>query len=203
MAIIKMEGINKRYTEVVAQYIAQGLTIDAEAMRGSQGEIARVALANEKNVYIIYLHEESIGRLFDGHDVAQITVEMFVREANEDAFTIYWLGKGETVYEETFHQVSDGRRRGGKIWTDDEAEWMQSWDKQTDRAKNWGPSFGRDVEVKYNAETVISVIKARTGRKRVAQENIVKVTKRTDRNSWNIQYMFSGRKNSLTVSYSA
>lgn len=204
MAIIKMEGLNKRFTEVVAQYMAQGLTLNANAMSGSQGEMGKVALANDKHVYMIYLHEEDIGKWTDMHEVVKLTVELFVRDKSDlvSNFHTYWLRKGETVYEEIFHQIAENRS-AGKVYVTTEEEWKQSRDKQMERLENKDSHFGSMKEVPYDVETIISVIKSHTGRKRVLEENILKVTRHTKSNCWHIDYMFSGHSNGFGVSYSA
>ena len=39
---MKFADINKRYTEIVNEYIAKGYTINTATMSGSQGEIAKI-----------------------------------------------------------------------------------------------------------------------------------------------------------------
>ena len=43
---MKYADINKRFTEIVAEYMGKGYTINASTMSGSQGETARIDLTN-------------------------------------------------------------------------------------------------------------------------------------------------------------
>lgn len=47
---MKFIDINKRYTELVAEYIGEGYSINAASMGGSQGEISKVDLTDGKRI---------------------------------------------------------------------------------------------------------------------------------------------------------
>ena len=44
------KDINNRFTQIVAEYIAQGYTFNTSSMGGSQGEIANIDLTNGKEI---------------------------------------------------------------------------------------------------------------------------------------------------------
>ena len=52
------KDIEKAFTEKVAEYVAKGYRFYSEGMRGSQGEIAKVVLTDDKELIIIYLEED-------------------------------------------------------------------------------------------------------------------------------------------------
>lgn len=52
---MKYADINKRYTEIVAEYIAKGYTINTASMSGSQGERAHVDLTDGKEIIRVVL----------------------------------------------------------------------------------------------------------------------------------------------------
>lgn len=202
MAIIKMEDLNRRFTEVVAQYIAQGLTMNLNAMSGTQGEIGKVALANDKVVYFIYMDRGHDGNIMDGrmYDTMNIKVEMHERDCRDliDNWHTYWLGKGELVFEEVYYQITD--RRDGKVWVADKADADSILDMRHARRKARGESWANWKKVRYDVDTVVNVVKAKTGRKRVFAENIVSVEKHTSsQNCWRITYVFSGKQNTVCL----
>lgn len=47
---MKYADINKRYTEIVAEYIGKGYTINSASMSGSQGETSKVDLTNGSEI---------------------------------------------------------------------------------------------------------------------------------------------------------
>ena len=69
---MKYADINKRFTEIVAEYISKGYTINTASMRGSQGEIAKVDLTN--GTEIIRVMVNNFSDLSNGIDGIQITV---------------------------------------------------------------------------------------------------------------------------------
>ena len=47
---MKYAEINKRYTEIVAEYMAKGYTVNTTTMGGSQGEIAHLDLTDGREI---------------------------------------------------------------------------------------------------------------------------------------------------------
>lgn len=47
---MKYADINKRYTEIVSEYMAAGYTLNSSTMSGSQGEIASIDLTDGKAI---------------------------------------------------------------------------------------------------------------------------------------------------------
>lgn len=200
MAIVKFEAINKAETEMVRKYMAMGLELDINAMSGTQGEKGKIALADDNNVYFIYVdHTFSEGDIFNKHEIIKIVVERHDRDKRDlinDCHT-YWLGEGEVVEEVVYHELPS--RDYSKAYTTNEAEWEQAYQKNMSRFKNTGHHWNNWKKVNYSADTIISVVKAKTGRKRVALENIVSVEKRADKNYWKITVMFSGKTDTVIV----
>lgn len=199
MAIVKFEAINKAMTDMIKKYLGYGLELDVNAMSGTQGEKGKVALADDKNVYFIYVdHGYTEGDWMTRHDVMKITVERHDRDLRDliDDWHTYWLGKGEVVEEIVFHELPS--RGYNKAYTLDEAEWQAAHDKNWSRFKN-RERMNSWHKVNFKMDKVIEIVKAKTGRKRVAIENIVSVEKRYDENSWVITTMFNGKKGTVAV----
>ena len=205
MAIVKLADINRAETELVRKYLAMGLEMDINAMSGTQGEKGKIALADDKNVYFIYVNDTYVGDDFLTRcDVTKVIVERHDRDKRDliDTWHTYWLGKGEVVEETIFYKLLRGR--GGQAYTTDEKEARQAIEKHCSRYDNhdYGWTKWKKFE-HFKMETAINIVKARTGRKRVARENIIGVEKRVGENTWKISYMFSGKTNYCIVSYEA
>lgn len=56
---MKFADINKRYTEIVAEYIAKGFTINTATMSGHQGEIAKIDLTDGSEIVRILVQSFS------------------------------------------------------------------------------------------------------------------------------------------------
>ena len=205
MAIVKFEAINKAETEMVKKYLAMGLELDINAMSGTQGEKGKVALADDKNVYFIYVDYTSVGDDFrTSHYAMKVIVERHDRDKRDlvDNWHTYWLGKGEIIEEIIYHEIrSDGY---DKAYTTDEEEFKQAQEKHFSRYcnHNHGWDAWKKLE-KFDMTTVINVVKAKTGRKRVANENIIEVEKRFEENYWRITTMFNGKKSTVIINYAA
>lgn len=52
---MKFESINLRYTEVIAEWLAKGYTINFATMSGHQGEISKIDLTDGKEIIRIML----------------------------------------------------------------------------------------------------------------------------------------------------
>lgn len=202
MAIVKFEAINKAETEMVRKYLAKGLELDINAMSGTQGEKGKVALADDNNVYFIYVdHTYSEGDILSRHEITKIVVERHDRDRRDliDNWHTYWLGKGEIVEEVIYHELPGSGRNYSKAYTTDEAEWQAAHDKNMSRFNNRESSWDSWHKVNFKMDTVVEIVKAKTGRKRVARENIVSVEKRSDENYWRINTMFNGKTGTVAV----
>ena len=47
---MKYADINKRYTEIISEYMATGYTLNSSTMTGSQGETASIDLTDGKEI---------------------------------------------------------------------------------------------------------------------------------------------------------
>lgn len=199
MAIVKFEAINQAMTEMIKKYLGYGLELNVNAMSGTQGERGKVALADDKNVYFIYVdHDYTEGDWMTRHDVMKITVERHDRDRRDliDTWHTYWLGKGEVIEEIIFHELPS--RGYDKAYTLDEAEWQAAHDKNWSRFEN-RERMDSWHKVNFKMDKIIEIVKVKTGRKRVAIENIVSVEKRSDENYWRINTMFNGKNGTVAV----
>lgn len=206
MSIIKFNDINKAFTEKVAEYMAKGLTLDAYAMTGSQSnEIAKVCLADKEAVYAIrlrsgYMKPENKWEF--EHDIIELVVEKFPRNLSDlnDSWHTYWNGHGEDIESTVFHQLPGYRlgSRDNKVFTTDIEEWKNISEIRYERYNRTGRDWGF-IKVNYIPETIINIIKTKTGRKRVSAENIYFVEKRQSDNCWHICTLFNNKYGTIIV----
>lgn len=121
---MKYSDINRRYTEIVAEYIGKGYTINSASMSGSQGETSKVDLTNGSEIIRVMVDTFSdweagiegveiiVGRALD-HDV--------VPHSNSGWGTI-WNNRIEILNQERFYKIGEDRRHGTYYGTESEAK---------------------------------------------------------------------------------
>ena len=123
---MKFAEINKRYTEIVAEYISKGYTINSGTMGGSQGEIARVDLTDGNSIIRVLVcneveHNEKYHRL----DTCQIIVGRCtenVKINDNDTWSTIWNNRLEVILCEKFYKLSRHSSTGTEYGTKEEAE---------------------------------------------------------------------------------
>lgn len=124
---MKYAEINKRYTEIVSEYISKGYILNTATMTGSQGEIASVDLTNGEEILRVV-----ISRFNDwGDSCSYKGVEIIVGRAGErdmvspheddDVHTL-WNSHLEVLRQERFYQVGESYRGGKFYGTQEDAE---------------------------------------------------------------------------------
>lgn len=133
---MKFAEINKKFTAKVAEYIAQGWTINAGTMNGSQGEIAKVDMTNGKDIIRVmldtdYAHER-IGDRFYCFDKVQLIVgrpDRPIRVNESRDYDTIWNNHLGVIYCEEFYKIGRGR----PDWYGTKEETMAAQDKHLDR----------------------------------------------------------------------
>lgn len=118
---MKYIDINKRYTEIVTEYMTKGYTVNTASMSGSQGEIAKIDLTN--GTEIIRIRVASFYGL--RNDVEGI--EIIVGKSTDDVKPhsngrneTIWDSRLEVVHSERFYQI--GRYGNDYYGTEDDAK---------------------------------------------------------------------------------
>ena len=133
---MKFAEINKKFTAKVAEYIAQGWTINAGTMAGHQGEIAKIDLTDGKDIIRVmldtkYTHDH-IGNRFYCLDKVQLIVGRAtdsVRINESRDFDTIWNNRLDVIYCEEFYKIGRGR----PDWYGTKEETMAAQDKNLDR----------------------------------------------------------------------
>lgn len=111
---MKFADINKRFTELVAEYIAKGYIFNSATMRGSQGEVAKVDLTNGSEIIRIIIDDFSVyGELdLDGLRVAVLRCAEDIVPNFHSCNQTIWTDRCEIISEEKFYVIGEkyGRR---------------------------------------------------------------------------------------------
>lgn len=99
--------INKRFTQIVTEYICKGYAINTSTMSGSQGEIANIDLTNGKEIIRVLVdsftdwHENLEGvKIIVGRSTDN------VRPHSGQSLDTVWNGRLEIIRTECFYRIS-------------------------------------------------------------------------------------------------
>ncbi|MBU8988130.1 hypothetical protein KTF61_00735 [Faecalibacterium prausnitzii] len=115
---MKYADINRRVTEIVADYIQRGYSINTATMEGSQGEVASIDLTDGKNVIRIFVQ-----RFWLKDDLYNDGYELIVGEADrgirahQPAGRMYetiWNNKLNVIRSDEFYEI--GKTHGRPAW---------------------------------------------------------------------------------------
>lgn len=175
------KDINKRFTEVVTEYIAKGYYFNVASMAGHQGEVGKVDLTDGKEIIRILLdsfadHDEYI----DGITliVGRVGVEDMrgTRPNSSTKFDTIWNNHLEIISEEKFYQVGSENRCGSKCYgTPEEARAARK--KSMERYRNKNTHYGPEEKVLPEAakQIVLNFVKRQPRCKSTKLDDIEKV----------------------------
>lgn len=145
---MKFSDINKRYTEIVTEYISSGYTFNAASMGGSQGEIANVDLTNGSEIIRIYVDSfTDWGSLF-GQDGVEIVVGRNTDDVIPNEYRGHdtvWNNHLDVIRREKFYKVGDDYSHGRMYGTLEEANAANEkrfarWEAKNIKAEAFTPS---------------------------------------------------------------
>lgn len=109
--VYKVQDINKRFTDVVTQYIDEGYVICTSTMNGSQGEIAKVHLIKGNSILNIFLDRETC---FKEPFYYATVLTLNVREYKDlelnltlDNWCTIWNNKGTEISKEEYIKLNE------------------------------------------------------------------------------------------------
>ena len=118
---MKYIDINKRYSEIVAEYISKGYTINTASMSGSQGEIAKIDLTDGNEIIRISVSTfVEYRRVTEGYEiiVGRYTEGETKPHNSDRMYSTIWNSKPEIIYSERFYKID---RYGDFLGTEEEA----------------------------------------------------------------------------------
>lgn len=116
--------INKRYTEIVVEYMIKGYTINSASMSGSQGETSKVDLTNGSE--IIRVMVDTFSDWSAGTEGVEIIVgrslDSDVVPNSNSGWATIWNNKLEILKQERFFKIGEDRHHGTYYGTEEEAK---------------------------------------------------------------------------------
>ena len=107
---MKYTDINRKFTDTVSSYLANGYHFNTATMNGSQGEISAVDLTNGREIIRVLLQHFSGKNYFDGG--IEIVVgrvkesERIQPNSSHNRHDIIWNGRLEVISCERFYELS-------------------------------------------------------------------------------------------------
>lgn len=109
---MKYIDINKRYSEIVAEYMNKGYTINTASMSGHQGEVAKIDLTNGVEIIRIRI-ERFFGWMDDfdneGYEIVIGKSTDDVKPNDNDTFSTIWDSHLEVIHSERFYKIGTKR----------------------------------------------------------------------------------------------
>jgi len=120
---MKYIDINKRFTEIVTEYLVKGYTLNSRSMSGSQGEFASIDLTDGTEVIRVL-----VAPFHEWTDAPLEGVEIVVGRASaevkpnscEDRYTI-WNNRLDVISAERFYEIATKRNNEKFYGTREEA----------------------------------------------------------------------------------
>lgn len=137
---MKYADINKRFTEIVAEYMTAGYVLNTASMTGSEGEIANLDLTDGQEIIrllVTRFNDWGDRYTYEGVDiiVGRVPKEDRVAPHEDSNWHTVWNKHLEVLRQERFFQVGESRRGGKFYGTQKEAEAAWAIRMQRHRAK--------------------------------------------------------------------
>ena len=111
---MKYADINKRYTEIVAEYIGKGYTINTISMSGSQGETAKVDLTDGTEIIrvLVATFSDSKANVEGVEIIIGRVVDKFIKPHNHSGWDTIWNNRLDIITSERFYKIGEDRLHG-------------------------------------------------------------------------------------------
>ena len=174
--IIRRAEINRRFTQIVGEYIQEGYVINTETMRGSQGEEGKVDLTKGEGIIRVLMQEHSVGL-----GTYELVISVLKFTDWRDRWTL-WNQEGEEVWSIKFYVLNKGKG----IYTDDEDGVREALKLHRTRALRKGFDDRYDASKK----NVLKIVRRHKGYGRVQESEIWSIRK----NGEGYTVQFRGKK---------
>lgn len=104
---MKIADINRKYTEIVSNYISRGYTINPGTMSGSQGEVAHTDLTNGNEIVRVLIDSfiDCDGTALDGYEII-VGISTDYVNPNAYGYDTIWNNRLNVVDRHKFYSVS-------------------------------------------------------------------------------------------------
>lgn len=170
---MKYADINRRYTEIVAEYIGKGYTINTASMGGSQGETCKIDLTNDAE--IIRVMVDTFSDWENNLEGVEILVgkvtDKDVRPHSSSDWNTIWNNRLEVLSTERFYKIGEDRRHGTFYGSEVEAKAV----KVIRRSRYFARESARKTEniTDKAMEIAKRIIRREFGVKRICENDIM------------------------------
>lgn len=202
--IVKLSEINKEYSRILAERLAEGYVLNARTNSGTQGEYGRMDLTKDggKTVRRLYLDRTTDYGYDDkderySYDTIFIIEEEFDNQRNSD---ILWNGKGNKVLEKKYYKI-DRKRSAYEL--DPYTSYTQSVElmKAADK-KHYNRADIRYIRSYRNikpTQKIVEIVNHFKGFKNIKLSDIEKIEVGKYCNNPSYRFYFKNRKHTLTI----
>lgn len=166
MEIVKINEIDKIYSEKLMELLSKGLRVYSNANGGTQGEMCKMRLTDGKDVYSLLMYSYSI---FDNHDrirTVSIKLEKFKDYYRKDLFDqTLWNDSGEEVYSIDFYEIGKSYR-GVFVKTIEEwEEWCNIQEERFDRKY-----IRENFVLNFDTDKILNIVRKHKGYKTLKKD---------------------------------
>lgn len=173
---MKYAEINRRVTEIVAEYIRRGYSINTSTMGGGQGEVSHIDLTDGYSIIRIVVQHFYCKDDFynDGYEIIVGRADDTVRADQPPANTVgtIWNDRMNLFHREAFYEI--GKRYGYPVWYGNRDEAIAARNVRTERTvRNYSISPDQNDSMTGNAVKIAErYIRRVTGIKRPNKEKL-------------------------------
>ena len=171
--IIKINEIDRVYSEKLMELLSKGLRVYSNANGGTQGEMCKMRLTDGKDVYSLLMYSHNMSNNIDRIRVVSIKLEKFKDNYRNDLFDqTLWNDSGEEIYSINFYEIGKSYR-GIFVKTIEEwKEWNNIQEERFDR------KFVRESFVlNFDTDKILSIVRRHKGYKTLKKDLLGNVIK--------------------------
>ena len=173
---MKFIDINKRYSEIVAEYMNKGYTINTASMSGTQGEVAKIDLTNGVEIIRIkidtFFSWDDVYQ-YEGYEIVVGKSTDNVKPNSNDTFNTIWSSHLEVIHSERFYEIGT-KRKNDFYGTKEEAAKASAI--RYERYNNRENAENKCVDSEKAMEIAERIVRNKMGFKRINKAD-VKITK--------------------------
>lgn len=194
MAIIKMEDIDRIYTEILTDYFTKGYRLYTKNMSGHQGERAKIDITNGKHILRIWMETFSCKDIGDKENWLWTDgIEINIEEFEDFRASTLWGGKGKMLKTLTFYRVGSKNH----AYTMDVEECEKLLLVNANRRRLRSNTFSNWEKVNYNPDTIIKIVNSKRGFKTCKKKDI----KSVERCKTMYRIIIEGKNDSVCVRF--
>lgn len=164
--------INRRFTEIVSEWMGKGFYLNAGSMGGSQGEIAAVDLTDGKRTIRVLISNEVDMDFIERTSiiVGENMDPDFVPNYNRDRWVI-WNHRLEVIQREDFYKVAE--RKDGSPYYGTKEEAVEANQKRRNRCRGRRSDEFKTVKLDPKRMAIAKeAIRRKLGVKRISESQI-------------------------------